>query len=250
MIELKSDREIGFVREGAEILKKVFKAVEEALQDGMTTGELDAIAEKVIIDSGGVPAFKGYRGFPKTACISLNEEVVHGIPGPRKLKAGDVVSFDVGVKINGYYADAARSWPVGNVSAEAKKLIEAAKNAFQSGVDAYQVGQSRIGDISYAIEKKIESYGFGIVREYVGHGIGRLLHEEPQVPNYGRKGQGPRMEPGLVLAIEPMVTVGDPAVEVSSDGWTVITRDRKWASHWEETVVFTEQGYLILTRDE
>lgn len=246
MISLKSKREIQIIREAAEILKKIFIKVHEAVKPGVTTDELDAIAENVIRECGGEPAFKGYRGFPKTACISLNEEVVHGIPGKKKLKENDIVSFDIGAKVEGYYADAARTWAVGKVSPARKKLIEAAEGSFRAGLAKYKPG-ARIGDLSAAIQEYIEAQGFHVVRDYVGHGIGRALHEDPQVPNYGSSGHGPKIEPGLVLAIEPMVTEGHYAVETLNDGWTVVTKDRKWASHYEDTVAFTENGYINLT---
>ncbi len=248
MISLKSKREIEIIRQSSEILKKVFKAVKQEIRPGITTGELDEIAEKIIRENGGEPAFKGYRGFTKTACISLNEEVVHGIPGSKKLKEGDIVSFDIGAKVSGYYADAARSWPVGKVTPVRQKLIDTARDSFMAGLNAYRPG-SRIGDLSEKIQQLIESRGFQVVRDYVGHGIGRSLHEEPQVPNYGRGGQGARIENGLVLAIEPMVTEGNCAVETLSDGWTVVTKDRKWASHYEDTVAFIDNGYVNLTGD-
>ena len=248
MISLKSKREIQIIQTAAEILKKVFIKVEAAVEAGVTTDQLDAIAEQVIQSEGGEPAFKGYRGFPKTACISINEQVVHGIPGPLKMKDGDIVSFDIGAKVEGYYADAARTWPVGKVSPGKIRLIETARDAFEAGLKAYRPG-CRIGDLSESIQKLIESRGFQVVREYVGHGIGRALHEDPQVPNYGKAGQGSKIEPGLVLAIEPMVTEGHYEVETLKDGWTVVTKDRKRASHYEETIAFTESGFTILTGD-
>ncbi len=234
------------MQRSADILKKIFIECEAAIKPGVTTDDLDRIAEIIIGASEGEPAFKGYRGFPKTACISVNEEVVHGIPGNRKLKNGDIVSFDIGVKVEGYYADAARTWPVGSVSAEKLKLLQTAKDSMEAGLAAYKPG-CRIGDLSERIQKLIESRGFGVVREYVGHGIGRNLHEEPQVPNYGKAGHGSRIEPGLVLAIEPMVTEGHHGVETLADGWTVVTKDKKWASHYEDTIAFTESGYINLT---
>lgn len=246
MISLKSKREIQIIQEASEILKKVFKAVKQEIKPGVTTNELDAIAEKMIRENGGEPAFKGYRGFPKTACISLNEEVVHGIPGNKKLKEGDVVSFDIGSKVNGYYADAARTWAVGSVTPARQKLIDTARESFEAGLKAFRPG-CRIGDLSEKIQQLIESRGLQVVRDYVGHGIGRSLHEEPQVPNYGRAGSGPKIENGLVLAIEPMVTEGSCAVETLADGWTVVTRDRKWASHYEDTVAFIDNAYTNLT---
>lgn len=248
MISLKSKREIEIIREASEVLKKVFKAVQQEVKAGVTTDYLDSIAEKVIRQAGAEPAFKGYRGFPKTACISVNEEVVHGIPGPRKLNEGDLISFDIGSKVNGYYADAARSWGVGKVTPAVQKLIDAARGSFEAGLNAYKPG-CRIGDMSEKIQKLIESNGFQVVREYVGHGIGRSIHEEPQVPNYGRAGVGTKIENGLVLAIEPMVTQGHHAVETLKDGWTVVTKDRKWASHYEDTVAFIDNGWINLTGD-
>lgn len=248
MISLKSKREIQIMQEAGNILKEVFRRVRPAVKAGVTTNELDEIAEGVIGERGGEPAFKGYRGFPKTACISVNEEVVHGIPGPRHLDDQDIVSFDIGVKVNGYCADAARTWPVGHIDGARQRLMETAREALLAGLEAYRPG-CRIGDLSYAIQKLIESRGFGVVRDYVGHGIGRTVHEEPQVPNYGRAGHGPRIEPGLVLAIEPMVTEGSYEVALLKDGWTVVTKDKKWASHYEDTIAFTESGYLNLTGD-
>ena len=246
MISLKSKREIQIIQTAAEILKKVFVKVEAAVIPGVTTDELDAIAEKIIVSEGGEAAFKGYRGFPKTACISMNEQVVHGIPGLLKIKDGDILSFDIGAKVEGYYADAARTWPVGKVGPEKTRLIETARDSFEAGLKAYRPG-CRIGDLSESIQKLIESRGFQVVRDYVGHGIGRALHEDPQVPNYGQAGRGPKIEPGLVLAIEPMVTEGACAVETLKDGWTVVTKDRKLASHYEDTVVFNENGFINLT---
>ncbi|MBI3306736.1 MAG: type I methionyl aminopeptidase [Candidatus Omnitrophica bacterium] len=180
------------MQEAGDILKEVFRRVKPAVKAGVTTDELDAIAESVIRERNGEPAFKGYRGFPKTACISVNEEVVHGIPGSKALKDQDLVSFDIGVKVNGYYADAARTWSVGPVSGNRQKLMETAKDSLTAGLNAYKPG-CRIGDLSEAIQKLIELRGFGVVRDYVGHGIGRAIHEEPQVPNYGRAGHGPRI---------------------------------------------------------
>lgn len=246
MISLKSKREIQTIQEASEILKKIFLKVEPAVRAGVFTDELDQIAEKVIKENGGQPAFKGYRGFPKVACISVNEEVVHGIPGKRKLESGDLVSFDIGAKVDGFYADAARTWAVGEISSGKRKLMETAKASLYAGLESYRPG-CRIGDLSAAIGKYIEAQGFQVVREYVGHGIGRQLHEDPQVPNYGKPGLGPKIEAGLVLAIEPMVTEGHHAVETLADGWTVVTKDGKWASHYEDTIVFLEDGYKNLT---
>ncbi len=249
MISLKSKREIEIIREGAEIIKEVFLKVKSAIKPGITTEELDLLAETAIRKAGAETAFKGYRGYPKTSCISVNEEVVHGIPGKRRLKEGDLVSFDIGVKVKGYYADAARTWSVGTINGSKLQLMETAKGALESALAAYQPG-FRIGDLSETIQKYIESRGFHVVRDYVGHGIGRALHEEPQIPNYGRSGHGTRIENGLVVAIEPMVTEGHFAVETLSDGWTVVTKDRKWASHYEDTIAFMDDTYWNLTGEE
>ena len=249
MIELKSKREIQLIREAGNILKKVFLAVKPMIVEGVTTEALDRAAEKVILGNGGEPAFKGYRGFPKAACISINEAVVHGIPDARRLKDGDVVSFDIGVKWNGFYADAARTWHVGAADPKKQALINAAKDSLDAALAAYQPGW-RIGDISETIQRYVEERGFQLVRDYAGHGIGRQLHEDPQVPNYGKSGRGAKIEPGMVIAIEPMVTEGHYAVETLEDGWTVVTKDRKNASHYEDTVVFIENGFINLTSDE
>jgi methionyl aminopeptidase len=249
MIELKSKREIQLIQEGGQILKKVFQAVKPLIVEGATTESLDREAEKVILENGGEPAFKGYRGFPKTACVSINEAVVHGIPDARRLKAGDIVSFDIGVKWNGFYADAARTWLVGAIDPKKQALINAAKDSLDVVLAAYQPGW-RIGDISETIQHYVEGRGFQLVRDYAGHGIGRQLHEDPQVPNYGKSGRGAKIEPGLVIAIEPMVTEGHYAVETLEDGWTVVTKDRKNASHYEDTIVFIENGFMNLTSDE
>ncbi len=249
MIELKSKREIQLMREAGEILKKVFAVVEPLGVEGFTTEALDAAAEKVIRENGGEPAFKGYRGFPKTSCISLNEAVVHGIPSARRLKKGDIVSFDIGVKWKGFYVDAARTWQVGANDPQKQALIDTAKQSLKTALAAYQPGW-RIGDISEAIQRYVEERGFQVVRDYAGHGIGRQLHEDPQVTNYGKAGRGAKIEPGLAIAIEPMVTEGHYAVETLEDGWTVVTQDRKNASHYEDTVVFTENGFINLTSDE
>ncbi len=216
--------------------------------EGVTTAALDSAAEKVILENAGEPAFKGYRGFPKTACISLNEAVVHGIPGARCLKKGDIISFDVGVKMKGFYADAARTWQVGTSDPVKQALIDAAKGSLDGALAAYQPGW-RIGDLSETIQRYVEEQGFQVVRDYAGHGIGRQLHEDPQVPNYGKAGRGAKIEPGLVIAIEPMVTEGHYAVETLEDGWTVVTKDRKNASHYEDTIVFIEDGFINITSD-
>lgn len=250
MIRLKSKREIEIIAKAAVILRGAFDQLQPSVQSGVRTLELDAAAEAAIRKGGGESAFKGYRGFPRTLCVSVNEEVVHGIPSNRKLKEGDLVSLDLGVKYEGYYADAARSWIVGKGSPEAQRLIRVAREAFLAGVEAVRKDGVRIGDLSWAVQQLVERNDFGVVRDYVGHGIGQAIHEEPQVPNFGKPGQGPKIERGLVLAIEPMVTQGHYAVETLADGWTVVTKDRQLASHYEDTVAFTEEGPVNLTGPE
>lgn len=248
MISLKSKREIEIMAEAGRVMKAVFASVEPMIKPGITTLMLDEIAEKVIRAAGAKPAFKGYRNFPGTACISVNDEVVHGIPGDRVIADGDIVSFDCGVLLNGYNVDAARSWGCGKLTDQKRKLIATARDSFLSGLNAYTPG-ARIGDLSAAIQECIESRGFQVVRDFVGHGIGKAIHEDPQVPNYGKAGRGPKIEVGLCLAIEPMVTEGHCAVEILEDGWTVVTQDGKMASHYEDTIAFTDQGILNLTCD-
>lgn len=250
MIRLKSKREIEIIQGAAVILSRAFDELRPAVRAGVSTLELDQVAETAIRKGDGESAFKGYRGFPRTLCVSVNEEVVHGIPSHRKLKEGDLVSLDLGVKYKGYYADAARSWMVGKGSAEAQQLIRVAREAFLAALEAVHQTGARMGDLSWTVQQFVEKHGFGVVRDYVGHGIGQAIHEEPQVPNFGRPGQGPKIEPGLVIAIEPMVTAGHYAVETLSDGWTVVTKDRKLASHYEDTVAFTEEGPVNLTGPE
>ncbi len=247
MIRLKSKREIEIMQKAASILRKAFEKLGPAVQPGVSTLELDEAAERAIREAGGEPAFKGYRGFPRTLCVSVNEEVVHGIPSARKLNEGDLVSLDLGVKYQGYYSDAARSLVVGKGSAEALRLVRVARESFLAGFEAIRTPGKRIGDLSRAVQECVEGNGFGVVRDYVGHGIGQAIHEEPAVPNFGKPGQGLKIEPGLVLAIEPMVTAGHYAVETLPDGWTVVTKDRRLASHYEDTVAFTEDGPLNLT---
>lgn len=246
MIELKSKREIGLMQEAADILRKVFDSVMPVIEEGIRTEEIDEIAEKVILKSGAVAAFKGYRKFPKASCISINEEVVHGIPGKRKLREGDLVSFDIGVKYNGFFADAARTWSVGEARGRKKELIEVANGALNKALDSYKP-DCYLGDLSEAIERYVEKHNFRVIRDYVGHGIGRSLHEDPQVPNFGKAGRGIKIQPGLVLAFEPMISDGHFAVETLSDGWTVVTKDGSVASHWEDTVAFLENGFINLT---
>jgi len=219
----------------------------ERVKPGVTTADLDRLAEEFIRREGGSPAFKGYRGFPATLCTSVNEEVVHGIPSSKKrLQEGDIIGVDVGAIVEGYYGDAAVTLPVGQISDEASRLIRVTEAALAAGLAKVKVG-NRLSDISHAVQAVAEAEGYSVVRDFVGHGIGRNLHEDPQVPNFGKPGEGPRLKEGLVLAIEPMVNVGGREVEVLSDRWTVVTRDKSLSAHFEHTVALTSDGPKILT---
>lgn len=238
--------EIEIMREAGRITAQALKAISEHIRPGVTTRKLDSIAEGVIREAGALPAFKGYHGFPATICASLNYEVVHGIPSGRRLTQGDILSVDVGVIVDGYYADSAMTFPVGEVSALAKDLLEVTSRSLDLGIAKAVVG-AKLSDISAAIQSAAEQAGFGIVREYVGHGIGRSMHEEPQVPNFGTPGKGPTLVEGMVLAIEPMLNAGGAEVEGLPDGWTVVTLDRSLSAHFEHTVAIHRDGPLILT---
>ena len=246
MINIRSPREIEQLKKANVIVAEVFRKLIDKVVPGIPTRDLDRIAEEYIRSRGAVPAFKGYRGFPGSVCISINEEVVHGIPGQRKLKEGDIVSLDVGVNLNGYFGDAAISLPVGEVDAEARRLLEVTERALYLGIEKTRAG-NRLFDISFAIQQWVESHGFSVVRDFVGHGIGKDLHEEPQIPNFGSPHQGPRLEEGMVFALEPMVNEGTYEVRVLSDGWTVVTVDRKRSAHFEHTVAITDGGAEILS---
>jgi len=247
VIVLRSRREIEQLRKANAIVAEVFKELKKVIAPGISTRELDQIAEKVILARGGIPAFKGYRNFPATLCISINEEVVHGIPGPRKLKEGDIVSIDVGVNLNGYFGDAAITLPVGEVDQEAKRLMEVTEKALYIGIEKARAG-NRLYDISHAIQTWVESNGFSVVRDFVGHGIGTNLHEDPQIPNFGLPQQGPKIEIGMVFALEPMVNEGTYEVKVLSDGWTVVTADGKRSAHFEHSIAITDGEAEILSR--
>ena len=246
MIIIKSPREIGLLRKASSIVADVCRELKGLVESGVVTQELDSTAEKIIRSRGAVPAFKGYRGFPASICISINEEVVHGIPGPHTLKEGDIVSLDVGVILNGYYGDAAVTLPVGKVDPEALKLLEVTRKALYIGIEQARVG-NRLLDISHAIQLWVEKHGFSVVRDFVGHGIGKDLHEEPQIPNFGSPHQGPRLESGMVFALEPMVNEGTYEVKVLPDGWTVVTADRKRSAHFEHTIAITDGEAEILS---
>ncbi|MDD5085217.1 MAG: type I methionyl aminopeptidase [Candidatus Omnitrophica bacterium] len=240
MIALKSRREIEIMRQGARILNAAFKEIKRLVSPGVSTAELDRLAGEIINSSGAKAAFKGYKGFPANICASINEEVVHGIPSRRKLKEGDIIGVDVGVLYNGYYTDAARTWPVGKVSDKALSLIRTTEDALLCyGLREARAGKS-LGDISNAIQKFVEAKGYSVVRDYVGHGIGREMHEEPQVPNFGKPGTGRRLEAGMALAIEPMVNSGSWQVKVLDNGWTVVTDDGELSAHYEDTIIITD----------
>ena len=246
MILLKSPKEVDEMRRPGEIVGGAHRRVREVLKPGVTTQEVDQEVESYIREQGGEPAFKGYRGFPASICISVNEEVVHGIPGTRVLEVGDIVGVDIGVKAGGFYSDAAQTLPVGSISADSERLLEVTREALYAGIAEARVG-NRVGDVSHAVQLWVEKAGFSVVRTLVGHGIGRSMHEDPQVPNFGKPGQGPDLKAGMALAIEPMVNAGAPEVDVLSDEWTVVTRDGSRSAHFEHTVAITEEGPAILT---
>ena len=246
MIILKSSGELESMKRAGSLVAKTIALLKDAVRPGITTAELDGLAEDVIRNHGGIPAFKGYHGFPGSICSSVNEQVVHGIPGIRKLKSGDIISIDIGTIIEGFYGDAAVTLPVGEISDEAKRLLIITEGSLMAGIEQAKAG-NRLSDISNAVQTFVEGNGFSIVRDYVGHGIGRSMHEDPQIPNYGPPGRGPRLEPGMVLAIEPMVNAGGYRVETLEDNWTVVTADRSLSAHFEHTVAVTENGPVILT---
>ncbi|WP_066502393.1 type I methionyl aminopeptidase [Abyssisolibacter fermentans] len=251
MIILKSDREIQKLKKAGAIVAQTHEYLKSFIKPGVTTKELDEVAEKFIRKLGAEPAFKDYNGYPSTICTSINNEVVHGIPGLRKLKDGDIISIDIGSLIDGYYGDAARTHAVGNVSDEALKLINVTERSFFEGLKYAKVGY-RLSDISHAIQKYVEANGFSVVRDYVGHGVGQELHEDPQIPHFGPPGKGPRLKKGMVLAIEPMVNAGSFHVRVLEDNWTVVTVDGKLSAHYENTIAITdgEPELLTLSRGE
>jgi methionyl aminopeptidase len=246
MIILKSKSEIAKMAIACRIVAEVLQVLVRSVRPGLTTLELDVLAERSIRARGGVPAFKGYRGFPNTLCVSLNEQVVHGIPSKRRLRAGDIIGLDLGAKWEGYYGDAAVTVPVGQISQETECLLATAQEALYTGIKEVNVGK-HLSDISHAIQRYAETRGYSVVRAFVGHGIGTALHEEPQVPNFGPPGRGPRLKAGMVLAIEPMVNIGDADVEILDDGWTVVTADGQLSAHFEHTVAITDEGPQILT---
>lgn len=246
MIIIKNHNEIDLMRSAGRIVAETLLLVEEKVRPGITTAELDSIAEEFITKHGATPSFKGLYGFPASLCISVNEQVVHGIPGGYVLKDGDIISVDCGACLNGFHGDAARTFAVGNASEEAKKLIKITEESFFKGIEKAKVG-NRLTDISHEIQNYVEASGFSVVREFVGHGIGRVVHEDPEVPNFGKPGRGPRLVAGMTLAIEPMVNVGTYKVKTLGDEWTVVTNDRSLSAHYENTVVILPDGPEILT---
>jgi methionyl aminopeptidase len=247
VIILKSPAEVEKMRRAGRIVAKTIDRVTRAVRPGLTTRDLDAVAEETIRGEGGTPSFKGYRGFPASICASVNEEVVHGIPGDRTLESGDLLSLDFGAIWEGYHGDSALTVFVGEPpSDEAEKLVRVTEESLEAGISQAKAG-GHLSDISHAVQQVVEGAGFSIVREYVGHGIGRNLHEDPQIPNYGPPGRGPVLKPGLVIAIEPMVNMGEWPTRVLSDGWTVTTADGSLSAHFEHTLAVTENGPEVLT---
>lgn len=246
MITIKTELEIAVMREANRILAHLLEYVRSMVRPGITTLELDREAEAFIRSCGAKPAFKGYRGYPATLCTSVNEEVVHGIPGPRVLQEGDIVSIDVGALYKGFYSDSARTFPVGAVSRDAQDLMDATEESLKAGI-AQAVPGNRLSDISAAVQQVVESAGFSVVREFVGHGIGRSLHEDPQIPNFGKPHRGPVLQEGMTFAIEPMVNKGMWRVMVLSDGWTAISADRSLSAHFEDSIAVTRDGPLVLS---
>ncbi|MBI4307742.1 MAG: type I methionyl aminopeptidase [Chloroflexi bacterium] len=246
-INLKSPRELEHMRQAGQVVAHIIDVLARAVHPGIRTGELDAIAERETRAMGALPSFKGYRGYPATICVSVNEEIVHGIPGKRVLKEGDIVGIDVGAIVNGYQGDAAVTVGVGRISPQAQRLMDTTRNALEAGIQAAKAG-NRIGDISWAIQRSAEAQGFSVVREYVGHGIGRALHEEPAIPNFGEPGKGIILRPGMAMALEPMVNVGTWRTRVKSDNWTVVTLDGSLSAHFEHTIAIRDGGPEVLTR--
>jgi methionyl aminopeptidase len=246
MVILKSPNEIEKIRQSNVIVAEILEILQQEVEPGTNTMELDQISEELALDSDAKPAFKGYRGYPYSLCASVNQQVVHGFPSKRPLKEGDILSMDFGISYQGYYGDAAITVPVGKVSPVAQQLMATTKEALFSGIEQAAPGK-RLSDISHAIQSRAEAVGFSVVRQFVGHGIGKALHEDPQVPNYGKPGLGIRLKPGMVIAIEPMVNAGGYEVKTLDDGWTTVTKDGSLSAHFEHTVAITEEGPVILS---
>jgi methionyl aminopeptidase len=246
VIVCKSPAELEKMRAANQLVARILEELAAMVAPGVSTADLDAAAESKVRAAGAEPAFKGYRGYPATLCASVNEQVVHGIPSGKALVAGDIVSLDMGVKLNGYYGDSAITVPVGPVGDDVKSLLRVTQEALDKGIEQVKIG-GRISDIGHAIQAHVEAHGFSVVREFVGHGIGVSLHEEPQIANYGEPGRGPRMVEGMTLAIEPMVNMGKPSVKVLADGWTAVTKDGSLSAHFEHTVAVTKDGPMVMT---
>ena len=252
MITIKSSKEIELMRKAGKIVAIAHQEVKKAIKAGISTGELDKVAEKVILENGAIPSFKGKEGikgskFPATICASVNNEVVHGIPGSRILKEGDIISVDIGANFNGYHGDSAKTHPVGIISKEAQKLIDVTRQSFYEGIKL-AISRNRLSDISHAVQTYVEANGFSVVRDFVGHGIGNELQEDPQIPNFGKPGYGPRLSTGMTLAIEPMVNIGNYRVKILANNWTVITSDESLSAHYEHTIMITDNQPEILTK--
>lgn len=247
MIICKTQRELDIMREAGRIVALTHQELKKHIKPGITTKELDAIAENFIRSHDAIPSFKGYNGFRGSICASVNEELVHGIPGDRVLNEGDIISIDIGAKYNGYHGDSAWTYAVGEISEGAKRLLEVTEESLYKGLNEAKPGD-RLSNISHAIQTYVEEHNFSVVREYVGHGVGQELHEDPQIPHYGPPNKGPRLKPGMVLAIEPMVNAGTRYVKTLADDWTVVTVDGKMCAHFEHTIAITETGYEILTK--
>ena len=246
MIAIKNSRELSLMKEACVISARALQLAGEAVEPGVTTAELDRMIRKYIESQGAKPSFLGYGGFPASACISVNETVIHGIPDKRVIKAGDIVSIDVGAHLNGYHGDNAATFAAGDISPQAQALLDATRESLYEGI-VQAVAGNRVGDISAAVQQYVEMRGYSVVRQFVGHGVGTNLHEDPSVPNFGTPGRGPRLLPGMTLAIEPMVNMGVPDVDVLKDGWTTVTRDGKLSAHFEHTIAITKDGPVILT---
>jgi methionyl aminopeptidase len=247
LIVRKSAAEVSRIAAAGRVLADCIDALSQAVRPGVSTAELDELAESFIRGRGGVPTFLGYRGFPRSICASPNDMVVHGIPGKHRVAEGDLLSLDVGVTLDGYVADSAVSLPVGTVGAEERRLMDVTRESLEAGLAECRTGR-RLGDISHAVQEVVEAAGFSVVRSLVGHGVGRTMHEDPQIPNYGDPGRGPRLEEGMVFAIEPMVNAGDHEVYVADDGWSIYTSDGSLSAHFEHTVAVTKDGPKVLTR--
>ena len=247
MICIKSTKEIEKLRKAGEITAGALQAAGEALRPGMTTHELDKVVERYFLSHGAKPGFKGYEGFPAAACISVNDEVIHGIPGPRRIMEGDIVSVDTGAYIDGYYGDACRTFACGKIAPEVQALLDSTSESLELAVSMLEPG-IRVGDIGSAIQKYNEERGFSVVREFVGHGLGKDMHEEPEIPNFGKAGKGIKLQAGMVICIEPMINMGTAAIKIMPDGWTVKTQDGKWSAHFEHAIAITQTGHVVLDK--